>query len=386
MAQMTTQDIQDLYFNLSLEITDDGYRTRLLSSPAGRAAEPFRIPLSGPELQQFWAAARGEGAAPAARRLGEQLFAALFCGSVGAALRASLAIAYQERARLRVHLALADAPDLLHLPWEYLYDPVRSEHLSLSTHAPLARYAGLMHQLLPLKAPTPLRMLVVVANPATHSPLNVDREWLGLVDALDYLALERKLILERLQRPTLLELQRSLRQGEYHIFHFIGHSIFDVEAQEGMLVFEDEMRRGRLVSGRHLGMLLRDHFPMRLAVLQSCDGQQTLYNAPLTLAANTLVQRGLPAALSLPFALPEAFKLPFLGMFYDGVAARTPVDLAMVRARTAAQNGPHGGLWGAPLLFSRCADGVLFGDDAPPARPAGHAKEPSLLERVMRLR
>ncbi len=378
--------IQDLYFDLSLEITDAGYRTRLLNSPAGRAAEPFRIPFSGPELQQFWAAARTEAASPAARRLGEQLFEALFCGSVGAALRSSLAIAYQQRARLRMHLALADAPELLYLPWEYLYDPTRGEHLALSTHAPLARYAGLMHQLLPLKAPAPLRMLVVVANPSTHTPLDVDREWLGLVDALDYLALERKLVLERLQRPTLLELQRSLRQGEYHLFHFIGHSIFDAEAQEGMLVFEDEMRRGRLVSGRHLGMLLRDHFPMRLAVLQSCDSQQTLFNAPLALAANSLVQRGLSAALGLPFALPEAFKLTYLRAFYDAVAAHTPVDLAMVQARTAAQNGPYGGLWGAPLLFSRCADGVLFGDGAAPARVSGHAKEPSLLERVMRLR
>ena len=152
-----------------------------------------------------------------------------------------------------MHLDLRLVPQLSGLPWEYMYDPSRAEFLSLSVHSPLTRYTGLMHQVEPIELPKPLRALVVVANPSSYVRFDGQGAWLGLLDTIDYLAADGKLVVERLPKPTLLDLQRRLRQGEYHILHFIGHSLFDSQTGEGQLVFEDEMGRSRLVSGEHLG-------------------------------------------------------------------------------------------------------------------------------------
>ena len=81
----------------------------------------------------------------------------------------------------------------------------------------------------------------------------IGREWRDFVDTVDYLAADRRILFERLPKPTLLDLQRRLRQHEYHVLHFIGFSIYDPQTQEGVLIFEDENGRGRPVSGQHLG-------------------------------------------------------------------------------------------------------------------------------------
>ena len=47
-------------------------------------------------------------------------------------------------------------------------------------------------------------------------------------------------ILERMEKPTLSELQRRLRKQDIHIFHFIGHGGFDEMAQDGVLILETE--------------------------------------------------------------------------------------------------------------------------------------------------
>lgn len=51
----------------------------------------------------------------------------------------------------------------------------------------------------------------------------------------------------------LLDLQRRLRQQPYHIIHFVGFAVHDTQTQAGVLVFEDEMGRGRVINGDHLG-------------------------------------------------------------------------------------------------------------------------------------
>jgi hypothetical protein len=36
-----------------------------------------------------------------------------------------------------------------------------------------------------------------------------------------------------------------LRRSRYHIFHFIGHGVFDEHSDQGYLVMEDEQGRGQ---------------------------------------------------------------------------------------------------------------------------------------------
>ena len=56
------------------------------------------------------------------RQTGQELFEALFAGSVGGVYRASLAVARERSSRLRVVLRLV-ASELSVLPWEAMWDP-----------------------------------------------------------------------------------------------------------------------------------------------------------------------------------------------------------------------------------------------------------------------
>ncbi|MFN8491378.1 MAG: CHAT domain-containing protein [Caldilineaceae bacterium] len=364
-------------FDLAIEHTEDGYFAHAYGEPFGEARDFFHPPFSEEELEQFLqliadpAPENAERLAlqqQTARSFGERLFHAVFRHNLRSSLQSSYQMVYQQRAHLRLRIQLATTPEFVNLPWEYLYDPGRGEFLALSVHAPSLRYLQLMHRILPLRIDPPLRVLVVMPSPGGYPPLTGESNWLNLLDTLDHLALDGKMKLERLQKPTLLDLQRRLRQQDFHILHFLGHASYDSATQDGSLVFEDEMGRGRLVSGQHLGMLLRDHFALRLVTLEACAVAPIMRQNPYVGVAQSLVQRGLPAAVALQFAPTEATKAAFRNEFYTSISNCTPVDVALTAARRAMQTVDQSTAWGAPMLLMRISDGKLF-DDAPTRQP-----------------
>lgn len=356
-------------FDLTIEHTEDGYFAHAYGEPFGEARDFFNSPFSSDEVEEFFRLIAEPGPADSeqlahqqqiARAFGERLFNAAFRHNLRSSLQSSYQLVYQQRARLHIRIQLAATPEFTNLPWEYLYDPGRGEFLALSVHAPTVRYLKLSHRILPLKVAAPLRTLVVMPSPGSYPPLNVERDWLSLLDTLDHLALEGKMKLERLQKPTLLDLQRRLRQNDYHILHFLGHASFDEQTQDGALAFEDEMGRGRLVSGQHLGTLLRDHFSLRLVTLNACVDEPFAPRNPYLAVAQSLVRRGLPAVVALQFAPPPLVAATFADEFYSALANRTPVDLATTAARRVMQSTDPGMAWGAPVLLMRTPDGQLF--------------------------
>ena len=231
----------------------------------------------------------------------------------------------------------------------------------------------------------PLRVLVVVADAGGSVRIDSNREWLKLIDTLDYLGMDGRLVIERLERPTLFELQRRLRRQPYHVLHVIGHAFYDEAAQDGRLAIEDEVGHGRQLSGEHLGQILRDHYSTRLVILQSTGNVLDPRN-PLGLVAHSLVPRGIPAAIVLPYRLPDKLMLAFLHDLYTAVADCQPIDVAMVKARSALAREFPNHFWGMPWIVARTVDGYIFDDGSrpKPAQPAPGRREPSLLERVLR--
>lgn len=384
-----------LNFDLAIEETEDGYFTRVVDSPVGKGSARFASPLSPQELNQIWAALKASASGRPdpdqpglMRSVGRRLFKALLAGDLVDLYRASMRMAYQAQAGLRLHLDLSQASAFEPLPWEYLYDPERNEFLGLSIHAPITRHIERMYRVDSYTVEPPLRVLVAVAEPTTYARFGGERKWLDLIDAVDYLARDRRLLLERLKKPTLFELQRRLRQGEHHIFHFIGHSTLEPSNRDGLLVMEDEIGRGRAISGQHLGTLLHDHYSLRLVVLQSCDEvDDGLYDNPFALAAHQIVARGMAAAVALPMAMPATSTITFLQNVYAALAEYRPIDLAVTEGRIAIHRRGEGVLWGAPLLYSRAPEERLFddGDLLQWRDTLSQAREPSLWERVMRM-
>jgi hypothetical protein len=378
---------KDWIFDLLLELTEKGYRAVVRRAPAGTASEPFVLPLQHPHNIGQQLLVESDDDSPLrsaqfalAREAGGTLFHAIFTGSILECWQQSWQQAYSSQATLRVQLTLDDLPLLRAVPWEYLYDDTREEFLALSVHTPLTRQQKTAHQIRPLTAAAPLRVLVVMAGPEGYPPLAVGRDWRALLDTVDYLAADGRMTFERLVRPTLFDLQRRLRQQPVHLLHFIGFAVNDPQLQCDVLVFEDEAGRGRAVSGEHFGRLLNDQDSLRLALLDVRNAARSQRIDPGSAIAEQLVRRGLPAALYLPSRLRGRPSLAFLHELYEGVANLRPVDEAVAEARRAALLEESGASWGLPQLVSRVGDGQLF------ARPLLHptpAKPPRYLRSVL---
>ncbi|MCB9138869.1 MAG: CHAT domain-containing protein [Caldilineaceae bacterium] len=387
--------MEPVYYNFDLTIgeTDDGYLITLVNGPQGKISTRFVSPLSEQDLDHIWGAVERRREMELsqqrriAREVGQRLFHSLIPEELSVAYRHMTRLAQQAQAALCLRLDLTQTPDLRYLPWEFLFDDETAAFLTLSGRTPFMRHLDLMHRIGAIPVQPPLRVLVVVAEPDTYAPFEGRQQWLNLVDSVGPLVHDRHLLLERLAKPSLFELQRRLRNEPYHVLHFIGHGVDNPLSDDGQLVFEDQIQRGRTVSGMHLGTLLRDHYPLRLTILQSCDNfADGIRRNPFAQAAYNMVLRQTPAAIAVPQALEQIESAAFFSSLYHGLAGYQPIAGAVADARKALATVEGGIAWGLPLLYSRTPSGLIFDNGAllqPTATVA--PREPSLWERVMQL-
>lgn len=362
---MTAQDYLD--FDLQLERASRGFRAHVLNSPSGQASCEFKLPFSDLELENFFlrmAQSRGvtrraEKKDPGpTRELGARLFDAVFDEDVASCLRSSMDEAERQGKGLRIRLRLADAPQLANLPWEYLYNSKRRAFVSLSVGTPVVRYVELPDRIKPLAVSPPLNVLVMISSPTDYPQLDVEQEWAKLKEAVRELEDRGLIILERLSDATLGSLQRRLRRGTFHIFHFIGHGGF--ENDDGVLTLETPDKRGWTVSGSNLGMLLHDHHSLRLAILNACEGARASQTDPFSGVAQSLVLQGIPAVIAMQFEISDQAAISLAHEFYGAVADGYPVDAALAEARKAVFAEGNEVEWGTPVLYLRAPDGCIF--------------------------
>jgi len=366
--------INYLDFDLLIERAGDNYTARVLSSPAGQATTSFHLPFSAVELEDFFLKIgkprkipRGAGSPQlqAAKTFGGKLFKAVFHDELFGCLRSSLDQVEERRAGLRLRLRL-NAPDLIDLPWEYLYLPSLDRFFVLGIETPVVRYLELQQRIPPLKVKPPLKILVMISSPKDllarfeFAELDGDEEWTKIKKALARLERRKLVIVERLPAADLDALQQHLRRGEYHIFHFIGHGTFDEHKQDGALLLEDATQFGRWVSGKYLGTLLHNHRNLRLAVLNACEGARTSRSDPFAGTAQSLVLQGLSAVIAMQFEITDIAAIAFAQAFYAAIADGYPVDASLVEARTSIFAHGNEVEWGTPVLYMQAHDGRIF--------------------------
>jgi hypothetical protein len=348
----------------------------IASAPSGEASGHFELPFGELELENFvlrlGRAPRGRrrmetSEMSEARRFGGQLFEALFQQRVRDLYHGARARADGRGRGLRIALHLTEVPELLHLPWEYLYD--EPNFLAISTWTPVVRYLDLPRQRGPLELQPPLRILAMVSSPTDAVALDVANERTNLEGALDGLIAAGAIELRWLERATLRALLRELREGEFHIFHYIGHGLYDSQAEDGLLLLEGEDERGRAVSGRELGTILHDCTSLRLAVLNACEGARSARTDPFAGVAASLVQSEIPAVIAMQFEITDNAAVVFSEGFYEAIAAGFPVDAALAEARKAIYADHNDTEWGTPVLFMRVPDGRVFEIPDPPQLP-----------------
>ncbi|MFX0140193.1 MAG: CHAT domain-containing protein [Candidatus Hodarchaeota archaeon] len=363
-----------LDFDLLIEKMGEIYKARVVNSPAGQATSQFTFPLSDKELKKFFlnvgryrnAVRRFEKrGTDTTKEIGERLFNVVFRDEVRICLQRSIDEADRQGSGLRIKLRLSEAPELLDLPWEYLYNPTFDLFISLSRETSLVRYIDLPDLIPKLSINPPLKILVMISNPHNFQKLNVEHEWSKLKEALADLESQRMVELERLDNPMLTNLQRQLRRKEYHIFHYIGHGGFDTQDEDGVLIFEDKARNGFPVRGQYLGTLLHDHRSLRIVFLNACEGGRTSISDPFAGVAQSLIRQGIPAVIAMQFAITDRAAISLSYEFYNAIVDGYPVDASLTEARKSIFTQGNPIEWGTPVLYMRSPDGYIFDIEKP---------------------
>ncbi len=366
-------------FDLLLERAGTGYRSRVVASPAGEATNDFTLPFAPLELEnlvlRLGAATRvlrrlDSSQVEAAKTFGERLYDAVFDGDVRSCFDGSIEAAERQDTGLRIRLRLAGVPELANLPWEYLYLKSQNRFVALSVRTPIVRYVDLPQPPRTLVVTLPVSVLVMISSPSDFPTLDVEREWTNLTTALAPLERQGGVRVERMDDATVEQLQRRLRRSTYNVFHYVGHGGFDSSTQDGVLVLEDDRGRGHPTSAQYLGTLLHDHDPLRLAVLNACDGARTSATDPFAGTAQTLVQQGVPAVVAMQFAISDDAAITLARSFYEAVADGYPIDSALTEARKSILSQGNDVEWGTPVLYLRSGDGRVFDVDRTKAAEA----------------
>ena len=315
------------------------------------------------------------------RAFGNVLFEAAFPEEIRACYNSSLekARASGKGLRLRLHI---EAPDLATLPWEYLYDEERRKFVCLARDTPVVRYLRIQDEddarRQPIAVDPPLRILGMVAAPTVETGLarlDVEREKRRIEEALAKLGQRERVELVWLEGQTSWALQEAMQRGPWHAFHFIGHGGFDVETNEGFLVFAKEDGREHRIPAPKVATYLTDHLPLRLVVLNACQGAQGSADDILSSTASTLILRGIPAVVAMQYKISDLAAIEFAQGFYGSLANGLPVDAAVAEARKKVNSMDYTVEWGTPVLHMQSSDGRLFDLNAVPPLAAEPAPE-----------
>lgn len=289
--------------------------------------------------------------------LGQELYDALFQGTIRDSWLMAQAIAQHYRSVLRLRIGLRGIT-LPRLPWEVMHH--WNCPLAATTDITFSRYqilsrANVIPRNSQLTTSLPLRILMVIAAPG-------DQESLELRQEAEYLRSELKdrgssapiLDLTILEQPGREELTYALEHGNYHIFHYSGHSnlgsnggnLFLVNNQNGLT---------ETLSGNDLAGLLSNN-GVQLVVFNSCRGAYSAASEVTSTTENltqSLINRGIPAVLAMSERIPDNVALTMTRLFYRNLNQGYPIDLSLSRARQGliSTYGSHQLYWALPVLY-----------------------------------
>jgi hypothetical protein len=107
-----------------------------------------------------------------------------------------------------------------------------------------------------------------------------------------------------------------------------------------------------VVSADQLAQVLGNHPPLRLVVINACQGAQSAADDASAGVAQRLVAGGTPSVAAMQFAITDKAAALFSSEFYAALGRGLSVDEAMQRARQAIYTQPNAVEWATPVLFA----------------------------------
>lgn len=312
--------------------------------------------------------------------LGQELYNALFQGTLRDSWITAQGIAQNHQQVLRLRLGLKD-PRLARLPWEVMHAGDRP--LATGPYITFARYQS---GIAPVNAycrrsptrlqthniPTPveergLKVLMVISSPADLVQLDLlkqeainlkaelHRQALKLADGNHHLP---EIELTVLDEPGREELTQALEQGNYHILHYSGHSNLGVNGGQIYLVNKKTGLTETLSGDDLAGLLINNNIQM--VVFNSCfgayrakaDGGEHSGERNLT---ESLVKWGIRSVLAMSERIPDEVALTLTQLFYRNLSQGYPLDLCVSRVRQGliSAYGSQQMYWALPILYLR---------------------------------
>jgi len=354
-------------FDLFITKCGDNYIARVINSPAGEARHSFALPFSFDDIQGYLEHFnqtrtillkknnRQEKKNLVTDRyfVGKMLYECIFTGDIEDVLQRCLAKVTPKNEGLRLNLRLTEVPELINLPWEYLYDESKDYFFALSINTPIVRYLALEESIKPAVHQLPLKILIVIASPSDYPDLHVEKECQNIQSSLHELSQQGHIKITLLRNVSLADLQNTLSEQDFHIFHFIGHGGFNQENATGDLIFEDKDGKGHAVSGKTLAMLLHDVHSLRLAILNACEGAKTSSCNTFSGVGQCLMKQGMPAVIAMQNEITDTTAIIFAEKLYTSLVKGYAVDVALVETRKAISAQSNGVEWGIPVLYMR---------------------------------
>ena len=292
--------------------------------------------------------------------LGQELYNALFKGSLRESWLIAQAIAENQHSVLRLHLGLKGSR-LSRLPWEVLHAGDRP----LATRADVAfsRYqlsTSLKRnpQSAAFEENQPIKILMVIAAPTDQETLKLKQEANHLQAELrDSSPNDSPIIqLTILEQPGREQLSIALEQGRYQIFHYAGHSNLGVAGGDLYLV-SAKSGLSEVLNGDDLAGLLVNN-GVQLAVFNSCRSADTATSDPTENGTEqnlvqALIKRGIPSVLAMAERIPDEVALTLTRLFYRNLKQGYPIDLSLSRARQGliSAYGSNQLYWALPVLY-----------------------------------
>ncbi|MEB3827828.1 CHAT domain-containing protein [Phormidium sp. CCY1219] len=294
--------------------------------------------------------------------LGEELYNALFQGSLRDRLTSAQAIAHNRGNVLRLRLGLKGSR-LPSLPWEVIHEDARA--IATGKDIVFSRYQPTLAPVaLPNSSSDRVKILMVLAAPTDRENLGLKREALHLREELKkrwrgstpVIGNPPEIELHILEQPDREELTRALEQNHYQVLHYSGHSNVGPAGGELYLVSRKTGLTEVLTGDDLAGLLVNSG--IRMAVFNSCRGAYSATSDPTDATgrrtlAEVLVKRGVPGVLAMAERITDEVALTLTRLFYYNIKQGYPVDLSLNRARQGLMSayGSNQLYWALPVLY-----------------------------------
>ncbi len=294
------------------------------------------------------------------KRLGKQLYKALFPNDINARFQATITGAQANNDSVRLRL-IFQSPELAALPWEFLYYEQTNTFLANDKQTVVSRYIDLPLQQRYIKAANrPLKILLVISTPNDLANLDAIAEENLIREALKK-HIETGLIeLDVLTEATTRNIRRKLEEKHYNVFHFIGHG--DFKGDQGYIYLVDEDGKAKSFNDENFANFFLGNRNLGLVVLNCCRGGTVSTNQAFAGTVLNLVQKGIPAVIAIQYEILDGTAKLFADEFYSYLAQGNPVDAAIQKTRNAISQefGLDRRDFATPTLYMRAKDGVIL--------------------------